>query len=274
MYTENFIKELEKIAAKLRVKSLDIICKRGAGHPGGALSAAEIITALYFNKLRIDPKNPKDQNRDIFVLSKGHSCAILYCALALRGFFSEEDLNHWGELDCHLQGHPDRNKTRGIECSTGTLGNGFGMAIGLAISYKLKKANNMVYVLLGDGECQSGVVWEGAMASAKFKLNNLIAIVDFNGVQLDGPVSEIMPIEPFAEKWKSFNWEVLCVDGHNIRSILEAFDEAFNTHDRPTVIIAKTIKGKGVSFMENQAKWHGIVPSNDELSLACQELMK
>ena len=260
-YSENYLKKLDSIATQIRIKSLEIICKRGAGHPGGSLSSTDIITALYFSKLKIDPKNPNMKERDRFILSKGHASAALYCALAMRGFFPEEDLNKWGELDCHLQGHPDRNKTVGVECSTGILGQGISVGIGMLLSDRFNNLGYRVYVLIGDGECQSGVIWEGAMAAAKFKLDKLTVILDYNGVQLDGTNDEIMPLEPLAEKWRAFNWEIISIDGHNMRQILEALDERDKIHGKPTIIIARTIKGKGVSFMENKSSWHGNSPN-------------
>jgi len=271
-YSGKEIEKLKEKAKNLRLKTLDMICKREAGHPGGTLSAAEIITALYFKKLRVDPKNPNWVCRDRFILSKGHASAALYYALAVRGFFPESDLEKWGDINCHLQGHPDRNKTSGVDCNTGTLGHGISIAVGLLLSARLRSLEHRVYVLLGDGECQSGVIWEGAMAASKFKLDKLVAILDYNGVQLDGSVDEIMPIEPIVDKWKSFNWEVIVIDGHNIRQILEALDEADKTHSKPTIIIAKTIKGKGVSFMENECSWHGIAPDEEQLKNACKEI--
>lgn len=273
-YSENYLKKLDSIATQIRIKSLEIICKRGAGHPGGSLSATDIITALYFSKLKIDPKNPNIKERDRFILSKGHASAALYCALALRGFFPEEDLYKWGELDCHLQGHPDRNKTNGVECCTGILGQGISVGIGMLLADRFNNLNYRVYVLIGDGECQSGVIWEGAMAAAKFKLDKLTVILDYNGVQLDGTNDEIMPLEPLAEKWRAFNWEIISIDGHNMRQILEALDERDKIHGKPTIIIARTIKGKGVSFMENKSSWHGNSPNEEQLRLACMELRK
>lgn len=271
-YSEKEIKKLEEVAKNLRLKTLEMINKREAGHPGGTLSAAEIITALYFNKLRVDAENPNWECRDRFILSKGHASAALYYALSEKGFFSKKDLEKWGDLDCHLQGHPDRNKTSGVDCCTGTLGHGISIAVGLLISARLKDMGYKVYVLLGDGECQSGVIWEGAMAASKFKLDRLVAILDYNGVQLDGKVEEIMPLEPIVDKWRSFNWEVNIIDGHNIRQILEALDESDNCHGKPTIIIAKTVKGKGVSFMENRCTWHGVAPDTNQLKDACEEI--
>ena len=273
-YDEKTIKRLYKISKILRIRSLEIIQKRGAGHPGGSLSSAEIITALYFGKLIIDPKNPKMENRDRFILSKGHASAMLYSALAKRGYFSVENLYSWGEINCPLQGHPDRNKTPGIDVSTGTLGHGINIAAGMLLALKLKKNNYKVYVLVGDGEIQSGVIWEGAMTAAKYKLNNLVVMLDYNGVQLDGKTSDIMPLEPIIDKWRSFNFEVLTIDGHNIRQILESFDEADNIHNKPIIIIARTTKGKGVSFMEDQYKWHGIAPDEEQFKKARSEILE
>ncbi len=271
-YSESLIIELEERARELRIDSLDMIYRRGAGHPGGSLSAAEIMAALFFHKMRLDPKRPDWPERDRFILSKGHASAILYAALARLGFFPMEDLEQWGELDCHLQGHPDRLKTPGVEMTSGILGHGVAIGVGLALAGRMNKLSYRVYVLLGDGECQGGIVWEGAMAAAKYRLANLIAIVDYNDVQLDGPVHEIMPLEPLMEKWRAFNWAVLEINGHNIRQVLEALDMADETHDRPIVIVAHTTKGKGVSFMENDSRWHGISPDDAQYAQAIAEL--
>lgn len=272
-YSEDFIEKLEKIANKLRIKTLEMIYKRGAGHPGGSLSAADIITALYFSKLKIDPKNPRKEDRDRFLLSKGHASAMLYSALAMRGFFPIKDLDEWGQITCHLQGHPDRNKTPGIEVSTGTLGHGINIAAGMLLASRLKNLHLKVYVLIGDGEIQCGIIWEGAMTAGKYKLEDLIVILDYNGVQLDGKVCDIMPLEPVVDKWRSFNFEVITIDGHNMRQILEALDEADSIHGKPVIIIARTIKGKGVSFMENDHRWHGIAPNKEQLEIAKKELL-
>ncbi len=272
MYSEAMLQGLEEIACQLRVDSLEMIHARQAGHPGGSLSAAEIIAALFFNKLRLDPARPDWPERDRFILSKGHASAILYAALARRGFFPLADLAGWGQLDCHLQGHPDRLKTPGVEMSTGILGHGLPIGAGLALGARLDGAPGRVYVLLGDGECQAGVVWEGALAAAKFHLANLTAILDYNDVQLDGPVHEIMPLEPLAAKWRAFNWNVIEINGHDLRQVLEALDLAAETHSGPSIIIARTTKGKGVSFMENRAHWHGVPPTTAELAQALTEL--
>lgn len=271
-HPESLILELEEKARQLRLDSLDMIYRRKAGHPGGSLSAAEIVAALFFYKLRLDPARPDWPERDRFILSKGHASAVLYAALARRGFFPLEDLKRWGELECHLQGHPDRLKTPGVDMTSGLLGHGVAIGAGLALAARLNKLSYRTYALLGDGECQAGVVWEGAMTAAKYRLANLTVIVDYNDVQLDGPVHTIMPVEPLAEKWRAFNWSVLEINGHNLRQVLEALDLAEEIHNRPTVIIARTTKGKGVSFMENEAYWHGVPPNDEQFRGAVAEL--
>ncbi len=271
-YPESLILELQERARELRLDSIKMIYRRGAGHPGGSLSSAEIMAALFFQKMRLDPQQPDWSERDRFILSKGHASAILYSALARRGFFPMEDLEAWGDLDCHLQGHPDRLKTPGVEMTSGLLGHGVAIGAGLALAARMDGQSSRVYTLLGDGECQAGVVWEGAMTAAKYRLSRLTAIVDYNNVQLDGAVHEIMPMEPLADKWRACNWAVLQINGHNLREVLEALDMAAEIHNRPTVIIARTTKGKGVSFMEDKAKWHGIPPSDDEYAQALAEL--
>ena len=270
--TKEEIKELNEIARELRCTSLRMIHKRQAGHPGGSLSAAEIMTVLYFKVMKIDPNNPNWNERDRFLLSKGHASAMLYATLAKRGFFPEEDLQKWGELDCHLQGHPDRLKTPGVDMNSGILGHGVSIGVGLCLAARQKRKDFRVYTLLGDGECQAGLVWEGANAAAKYALTNLVAVVDHNAVQLDGFVEEVMPIEPLAEKWRSFGWDVFEVDGHDVDQLYQAFLQCIEAQKKPTVIIARTIKGKGVSFMENKAYWHGVAPSTEELTRALHEL--
>lgn len=271
-YSETLIAGLEEHARQLRIDSLDLIHRRQAGHPGGSLSAAEIVAALFFHKLRLDPGNPDWPDRDRFILSKGHASAILYAALARRGFFSLEDLMHWGEPTCHLQGHPDRLKTPGVEMTSGILGHGVAIGAGLALAARLNGQYHRIYVLLGDGECQAGIIWEGAMTAAKYRLANLTAIVDYNGVQLDGPVHEIMPMEPMLLKWQAQNWFALEINGHNMRQVLEALDTVEEVHDRPSVIVAHTTKGKGVSFMENDSHWHGVPPDDEQYRQALVEL--
>lgn len=271
-HAESLILSLEDRARELRLDSIDMIYRRQAGHPGGSLSAAEIMAGLFFHEMRIDPERPDWPERDRFILSKGHASAILYGALARRGFFPQAELEQWGDVACHLQGHPDRLKTSGVEMTSGILGHGVAIGAGLALAGRLDGARYRVYVLLGDGECQGGVVWEGAMVAAKHRLSHLIAIVDQNGVQLDGAVHDIMPLEPFADKWRAFGWAVLEVNGHDVRQVLDAFDEAREIHDRPTVILARTTKGKGVSFMENDAHWHGVAPNEAQYLRAIAEL--
>ncbi len=270
--TPEKISELEELARQLRVDSLRLITRRGAGHPGGALSAAEIIAVLYFHHLRIDPVRPDWEERDRFILSKGHASAVLYPALTRRGFFPESELEHWGEVDCPHQGHPDRLKTPGVDMTSGLLGHGVAVGAGLALAARLKKQSWRTYVLLGDGECQGGIIWEGAVTAAKYRLSNLTAILDNNDVQLDGPVHEVMPLEPLSDKWKACNWHVLEINGHSIHEVARALELAGEIHDRPTIIIAHTTKGKGVSFMENQSYWHGNAPDAGQLKQALAEL--
>ncbi|MFC1903490.1 transketolase [Chloroflexota bacterium] len=271
-HSAELIKELEQTARQLRIDAIEMIHRRGQGHPGGALSSADIISALFFHHLRIDPKRPNWENRDRFILSKGHASAILYPALARLGFFPLEELTKWGHMGCCLQGHPDRLKTPGVDMTTGCLGHGINIGAGLCLAAKLNGLDYRTYVLLGDGECQAGILWEGIMLAANYKLSKLTAIVDYNKVQLDGTVAEIMPLEPLKDKWQSFNWATLEIDGHNMREILEALNKAGVTNDKPTVIIAHTTKGKGVSFMEGKAEWHGKAPNDDEFKQAMEEL--
>jgi transketolase len=271
-HSEALLTELAERARQLRLDSLAMIHRRGAGHPGGALSVAEIMAALFFHKLNLDPTRPDWPERDRFILSKGHASAILYAALARRGFFPLQDLEQWGDLSCHLQGHPDRLKTPGVEMTSGLLGHGIAIGVGLALAARMGKLEYRTTVLLGDGECQGGIVWEGAMAAAKFRLSNLTAILDYNDVQLDGAVHDIMPLEPLIEKWRAFNWAVLEINGHNLRQVLEALDTASEIHSQPTIIVAHTTKGKGVSFMEDRSYWHGVAPSDAQLAQAVAEL--
>ncbi|MBA7499487.1 MAG: transketolase [Clostridia bacterium] len=271
-HSEKLINGLNEKARQLRLDALKMIHRRGQGHPGGSLSAAEIMTALFFHHMQIDSTRPDWPERDRFILSKGHACAILYPALARRGYFSLEELSRWGHLGSFLQGHPDRLKTPGVEMTAGFLGHGLPIGVGLCLAARLKGLSYHTYILLGDGECQCGVLWEGAMTAAKYKLSNLIVIVDYNDVQLDGPVHEIMPLEPLVEKWKSFNFATVEINGHNMREVIEALDMAKEIHSQPTVIIAHTTKGKGVSFMENKAEWHGLAPNDAQYAQAVAEL--
>ena len=249
-----------------------MICKSKSGHPGGSLSAVEILTALYFDQMNIDPTNPKMEDRDRFVLSKGHAAPALYATLSERGYFDKEELNHLRQIGSMLQGHPDMKKIPGVEMSTGSLGQGFSVACGMAMAAKLDNAPWNVYALLGDGEVQEGIIWEAAMSAAHYKLDNMIAFLDYNGLQIDGDVESVMNINPIEDKFKTFGWNVITIDGHDFDQIFAALDMAKDTVDKPTMIIAKTIKGKGVSFMENQASWHGSAPSEEQLQQALSEL--
>ncbi len=264
--------ELSEVARKLRVDSLKLIHRRGSGHPGGALSAAEIMAVLYFHVMNIDPSNPEWEERDRFILSKGHASAVLYSALTRRGFFSIAELDNWGEVECRHQGHPDRLKTPGVDMTSGLLGHGVAVGAGLALAARRKGQNWRTYVLLGDGECQGGIVWEGAVTAAKFRLSNLTVILDNNDVQLDGFVHDVMPLGDLRSRWESIGWHVIEVDGHDVRDLAAAFAQAHEVADRPVILIARTTKGKGVSYMENQSHWHGNVPNADQLAQALQEL--
>lgn len=266
------IQELNIIAHTIRIDVLKMLTEAGSGHTGGSLSAIEIITALYFYKMCHNPKNPQWEERDKFVLSKGHSAPALYAALARAGYFEVEELMNLRKLDSRLQGHPYSNLTPGVDVTTGSLGQGLSMANGMAIAAKLDKLPTNIYVLLGDGEIQEGQVWEAAMTSAHYKLDNLCAIVDNNGLQIDGPVDKVMSIYPLVEKWKYFGWETIEIDGHNLEEITDALNKANEVTGRPTMIIAHTIKGKGVSFFENKVEYHGVAPTKDELERALREL--
>ena len=265
-------KGLNEITNVIRKDIVSMICKSKSGHPGGSLSAVEILTALYFDQMNIDPTNPKMEDRDRFVLSKGHAAPALYATLAQRGYFAKDELNNLRQLGSMLQGHPDMKKVPGVEMSTGSLGQGFSVACGMAMAAKLDNAPWNVYALLGDGEVQEGIIWEAAMSAAHYKLDNLIAFLDYNGLQIDGEVESVMNINPIEDKFKTFGWNVITIDGHDFDQIFAALDMAKDTVDKPTMIIAKTIKGKGVSFMENQASWHGSAPSEEQLEQALSEL--
>ena len=265
-------KGLNEIANVIRKDIVSMICKSKSGHPGGSLSAVEILTALYFDQMNIDPTNPKMEDRDRFVLSKGHAAPALYATLSERGYFDKEELNHLRQIGSMLQGHPDMKKIPGVEMSTGSLGQGFSLACGMAMAAKLDNAPWNVYALLGDGEVQEGIIWEAAMSAAHYKLDNMIAFLDYNGLQIDGDVESVMNINPIEDKFKTFGWNVITIDGHDFDQIFAALDMAKDTVDKPTMIIAKTIKGKGVSFMENQASWHGSAPSEEQLQQALSEL--
>ena len=271
-FTGQDVRRLEEKTLDIRHDVLNMIYRAKAGHPGGSLSAAEIVTALYFHVMNIDPNRPDDPDRDRFVLSKGHACPVLYSALAERGFFDKKELDTLRQYHSILQGHPDMNKVPGLDMTTGSLGNGLSVAVGMALSGRMKGQDYMTYVLLGDGECQEGMVWEAAMAASHHRLKNLIAIVDCNGVQINGWVNDILRVEPFADKWRAFGWAVIEIDGHDMRQVLTALHDA-RTMRCPTVILARTVKGKGVSFMENDAGWHGKAPNAEQYETARAELV-
>lgn len=261
-------------ATKIRKDIVQMICKSKSGHPGGSLSAADIVTALYFSEMNIDPKNPKMEGRDRFVLSKGHAAPVLYSALAERGYFDKELLGTLRAFGSPLQGHPDMKKLPGIEISTGSLGQGLSVANGMALSARISGENYRTYVLMGDGELQEGQVWEAAMSAAHFKLDSICAFIDSNNLQIDGNVDKVMGVEPLDKKWEAFGWNVIIIDGHNFQEIFDALDKAKETKGKPTVIIAKTVKGKGVSFMENVCGFHGVAPTTEETERAIAELEK
>lgn len=266
--------QLQATAGKIRQDVVRMICCAGSGHPGGSLSAADIVTTLYFHHMNVDPADPKNPGRDKFVLSKGHAAPVLYAALAAKGYFPREDLWTLRKKDSYLQGHPCMKKVPGVEMSTGSLGQGFSAAVGMALAGKADKSAGGVYALLGDGEIQEGIVWEAAMAAAHYKLDNLTAIVDWNGIQIDGRNDQVMKVTPVDEKFRSFGWKVKMIDGHNVEEIAAALAEAKagRGSGQPFAIIAKTIKGKGVSFMEDTNAWHGKAPSEEEAKKAMAEL--
>ncbi|OZV13823.1 transketolase [Tissierella sp. P1] len=266
------IMELKEIARSIRVDIINMLEKSQSGHPGGSLSAVEILTTLYFKEMRVDTTNPKWEDRDRFVLSKGHGTPVLYGTLAEKGFFPKEELDRFRKLGSMLQGHPDMKDIPGVDMTTGSLGQGLAAANGMALAGKLDNKDYRVYAMIGDGECQEGLIWEAAMLAAHYKLDNITVFLDHNGLQIDGPNKEIMNIEPIDEKFKSFGWHVLTIDGHSFDEILTAIEEAKNTKNKPTIIIARTHKGKGISFMEDQVGWHGKAPSAEEASKALEEL--
>jgi len=266
------LKEMAAMAKKLRRHIIMMTGQAGSGHPGGSLSAVEIVTALFFRVLRHDPRDPRWADRDRFILSKGHAAPLLYSVLAERGYFPVEELSTLRKLNSRLQGHADMTATPGVEMSSGSLGQGLSFGIGVSLAGRIDKRDYRVYVLLGDGECDEGQVWEAAMASAHYKLDNLVAIVDHNDLQLDGPNCEIMNLEPLPDKFKAFGWHVIEVDGHNLSQLIAAFEEARKVKGKPTAIIAHTIKGKGVSFMEGNVDFHGKAPTPAEVEKALGEL--
>jgi len=285
-YPEELVKELAVKAQQFRIQVLKMICDSQSGHLGGALSCAEIVTCLYFQHMKVDPSRPDWPERDRLLFSKGHACAMLYTALAHKGFFPVEELTTFRKFRSRLQGHPEPAKTPGVEVVAGPLGHGIAIGIGMAMAGRIptsQKPSAMsaptamastyrVYILIGDGEINAGVIWEGAMAAAKFRLGNLTAILDYNGIQQTGATADVMPTEPVADKWASFGWHVQEIHGHNVLEILTALDRADEVHARPSIIIARTTKGKGVSFMEYDNRWHGMVPTEAQYEQALREL--
>ncbi|WP_411169132.1 transketolase [Clostridium sp. MB05] len=266
------IEELKSVAKTVRGDIVSMLTESASGHPGGSLSAADILTTLFFGEMNIDPENPKDENRDRFVLSKGHAAPVLYSVLARKGYFPVEELKTLRKIGSRLQGHPSMKCLPGIDMSTGSLGQGISASVGMALAGKIDKKDYRVYTLLGDGELEEGQVWEAAMSAAHYKLDNLTAFVDFNGLQIDGDITKVMNPSPIDKKFEAFGWNVLVIDGHNIEEIINAIDKAKNCKGKPTAVICNTIKGKGVSFMENQAAWHGTAPSKEQCEQALAEI--
>jgi len=269
---EELISRLQEVARDLRITDIEMLAEAGSGHPGGTLSIAEMVAALFFHKLRLRPDEPDWPGRDRFILSKGHCIPIVYAAMAKLGFFEEKELMTLRKLGTRLQGHPDRRLLPGIEASTGSLGQGLSVAAGMAMAGKIDEADWRVYCVLGDGEIQAGQVWEAAMFAPRHGLDNLTAILDHNQVQQTGTVAGTMPIEPIVAKWTAFNWHVREIDGHDMAQVLDALDEAEMVTGRPTIIVSHTVKGKGVSWMELDPSWHGKAPSPEEAERAIAEL--
>lgn len=269
---EEALKRLPEEARQIRIEILKTLHRAGSGHTGGSLSATDLLTALFFTELRHRPDDANWEDRDRFVLSKGHAAPLYYALLSRFGYIQADELCRLRKMGCMLQGHPDSKSTTGVEISTGSLGQGLSIANGMALGLRLDKRDARVYALLGDGEVQEGMVWEAAMTSAHYKIDNLCAILDRNGLQIDGAVEEVMSIEPLSDKWKAFGWNVINIDGHRFEDILAAFEAAKNVKGKPTIIIAKTVKGKGVSIFENKVKYHGVVPNDEELEQALKEL--
>ncbi len=265
-------KRLQSIALNLRKDILTEVFSASSGHPGGSLSIVEILTSLYYDEMNIDPANPQMEDRDRFVLSKGHACPALYAVLAEKGYFPKEELKNFRQIDSILQGHPDMKKVPGVDMSTGSLGQGLSVACGIAMSSKMYSSPWNVYAIVGDGEVQEGIIWEAAMSAANYKLDNLAVFLDSNGLQIDGKVEDVMDIGHINDKFKSFGWNVIEIDGHDFDQIFAALDMFKETVGKPTMIIAKTVKGKGVSFMENLAKWHGSAPNEEQYNEAIKEL--
>lgn len=265
---------LNKVCKEVKKNIVEMIYEAKSGHPGGSLSCSEILTYLYYEKMNVSVENPKDENRDRFVLSKGHAAPALYAVLAEKGYFSKSELKSLRKIGSLLQGHPDAKHINGVDVSTGSLGQGISNAVGISLGLRALNKKSKVYTILGDGELQEGLVWEATMAAGHYKLNNLVAIIDNNGLQIDGKNEEVINVNPIDDKFRSFGWNVvLCEDGNDFDSIDKAFLEADKCTDKPTVIIAKTIKGKGVSFMENEVGWHGAAPNEEEKNKAIKEIL-
>ncbi|MBR3942592.1 MAG: transketolase [Clostridia bacterium] len=263
---------LNLIAANIRKNAVSAVFHAGSGHPGGSLSISDIMAVLYFDEMRIDPNNPDWKDRDRFVLSKGHCAPALYATLAEKGYIPKEDLVTLRKTTSYLEGHPDKKKIKGVDMSSGSLGQGISAANGMALAAKLDKKDYRVYTILGDGEIQEGQVWEAAMFAAHYKLDNLVAFVDHNGLQIDGPITEVMSPEPISNKFEAFGWHVIDIDAHDVEAIKNALDEAKTIKGKPTAIVAKSTKGKGVSFMENNVSWHGAAPNAEQYAVAEAEL--
>ena len=270
----NNTKELEKIANNIRIDILNQVYIAKSGHPGGALSIADILAVLYFNEMNINAKAYKMINRDRLILSKGHAVAALYAVLAERGFFEKEELNTFRKLGSRLQGHPDMERLPGIDISTGSLGQGLSVANGMAIAAKMDKLDSRIYCILGDGEIEEGQIWEAAMTSSKYKLDNLCVILDYNGLQIDGKITEVKGLNNIEDKFKSFGFNVISCDGNNIEQLIQSFNKSKSEKEKPSIIIAKTVKGKGIPFMENKAEWHGKAPNDNEFIEGMNALLK
>ena len=268
------LEELREVARRIRVGIIKGTHAAKSGHPGGSLSITDVMTYLYFAEMNVDPQNPKMEDRDRFVLSKGHCAPALYATLANRGFFPVEELTTLRKIDSRLQGHPDMKLTPGVDMSAGSLGLGISAAAGMALAAKIDKKDYRVYTVVGDGESEEGQVWEASMFAAHYKLDNLCVILDWNGLQIDGPVTEVMNPTPHDEKFRAFGWHVITIDAHNFNEIEAAFNEARTVKGKPTVIIAKSVKGKGVSYMENKCEWHGQAPKEEQYKIAISELEK
>lgn len=270
---EKTLDQLQEITKEIRKDIVTMLTESASGHPGGSLSSVEILTTLYFNEMNVDPSKPNDPDRDRFVLSKGHAAPVLYATLAEMGFFDKSELMKLRKIGSILQGHPNMNYVPGVDMSTGSLGQGISTAVGMALAGKLDNKDYRVYTLLGDGELEEGQVWEASMCAAHYKLDNLTAFVDYNGLQIDGDISKVMNPNPIADKFVAFGWNVISLeDGHDLTAIKEAVEKAKNFKGKPTMIVCKTIKGKGVSFMENQAGWHGSAPSKEQCEIALKEI--